>query len=116
MASVIPFGQPVHGAADWRYRERIQDKMRRGWDLHKKAERLREHAEAARRNRVIFSDDPNASEKIADRIAKLEQRQTMMRDANKLVRAKDRDGCLTWVSVRRSYEVYAGLAGGWDLT
>jgi len=45
-------------------RERIGNKMRRGYELHQKAEELRQRAEAARNCSTIFSDDPQAEEKI----------------------------------------------------
>lgn len=97
MASIIPMGQPIlvghySEGRDRRYRERIHDKMRKGYALHQKAEQLRQRAEAVKRNTSIFSDDPQASEKIADKIARLEERQARMKLANKLVRANDREG------------------------
>lgn len=95
MASVIPFGQPIlvghySEKADRRYRERIHNKMRRGYELHQHAQELRRRAEASQRNRAIFSDDPAAGEKLADKIARLEQRQAVMRQANVHVRKGDR--------------------------
>lgn len=97
MASVIPFGQPIlvghySEKADRRYRERIHKNMERGMEAHHDAADLRRRAEAAERNRAIFTEDPQASEKIADKIARLEQRQEMMKAANKLVRKEDRAG------------------------
>jgi len=99
MSSVIPFGQPVlvghySEAADRRYRERIHQKMRKGWDLHEKADALRSRAEAALSNNTIFSDDPSAVEKLEDKIARLEKRQELMKAANKLVKKNDREGLL----------------------
>lgn len=97
MASVIPFGQPIlvghHSEGrDRRYRARIESKHRKGYDLHQKAEALRARAESARSNNAIFSDDPQATEKIEAKIERLEKRQTMMKQANALVRKQDRDG------------------------
>jgi hypothetical protein len=99
MASVIPFGQPIlvghySEGRDRRYRARIENKFRKGYELHQKAERLRERAEAAKNCHAIFSDDPAAEEKIEARIERLEKRQELMRTANKLVRKKDHEGLL----------------------
>lgn len=97
MAEWIPLGQPIlvghHSEKrDRAYRSKIEGKHRKGYDLHQKAQALHERAEAARRNTAIFSDDPRAEEKIEAKIARLEQRQEMMKKANKLVRAGDREG------------------------
>lgn len=92
MATVIPFGQPVHGDADRRYRERIDRKHRRGYDLIKKAEALKDRADAAAKNRAIFSDDPSACEQIAAKVARLEARQAAMKQANALIKKNDREG------------------------
>lgn len=97
MASVIPMGQPIlvghySEKADRRYRERIHNHMDKGIEAKDQAAALRRRAEAAEKNRTIFSDDPQADEKIAAKIARLEHRQEMMKQANKLVRKEDREG------------------------
>lgn len=97
MASIIPFGQPIlvghHSERrDRNYRARIESKHRKGYELHQKADALRSRAEAAAKNNAIFSDDPQAQEKITDKIARLEERQRLMVAANKLVRKQDRPG------------------------
>ena len=97
MASVIPFGQPIlvghySEGRDRRYRSRIDDKYRKGYELHKKAQALRRRAESQAQNRAIFSDDPQAVEKLEEKIKRLEDRQAMMIQANKLVRKEDREG------------------------
>lgn len=96
MASVIPMGQPIlvghySEKADRRYRERIHQKMRKGWDLHEKSERLAARAKAVADNRAIFTDDPTATEQIEAKIAKLEKRHEIMKAANKLIRKGDRE-------------------------
>jgi len=95
-ASAIPFGQPIlvghHSEGkDRRYRERIQTNIRKGLDAQGKATDLRRRADAAENNRTIFSDDPDATEKLEARVVRLEQRQEMMKKANRLVRKEDRD-------------------------
>ena len=97
MASAIPFGQPIlighySEGRDRRYRERIQTNIRKGLDAKDKAASLRRRAEAAESNRTIFSDDPDAAEKLGAKAARLQQRQEMMKAANKLVRKGDKDG------------------------
>jgi len=92
--SVIPFGQPVIGAADRRYREKAFHQMERAAEIHADAEDYRRRAEAAARNTAIFSDDPNAAEKIEHKLARLQKRQEMMKAANKLIKKGDRAGLL----------------------
>ena len=97
MASVIPMGQPIlvghySEGRDRRYRDRIHNKMRKGWELAQKAETLRERAAAVENCNAIFSDDPQAVEKLTEKIARLEQRQELMKTANKLVRKDDKEG------------------------
>lgn len=99
MASVIPLGQPIlighyTEQRDRRYRERIHNKMRKGYELAQKAEYYRERAAAVESCNAIFSDDPDAVAKIGDKVVQLEKRQEMMKVANKLVRKNDRDGLL----------------------
>lgn len=99
MSSIIPLGQPIlighHSERrDRAYRGRIESKYRRGYDLHQKAEALRGRAVAMRQNTAIFSDDPQASEKISDKVAQLEERQARMRQANALLRKGDDAGLL----------------------
>lgn len=99
MASIIPFGQPIlvghySEKSDRRYRERIHNKMRRGYDLYQHAQDLKRRAEASRNCHTIFSDDPSAVEKLEDKIARLEKRQAAMVKANRLLRKNDRAGLL----------------------
>lgn len=79
-AQAIPFGQPIlvghHSEKrDRRYREKIRAGMDRGVELHKKAE---DHAAKARGLAIalecsIFNDDPDALEKLREKIAGLEK-------------------------------------------
>ena len=48
--------------------------------------------DAAESNRAIFSDDPDATEKLVDKIERLKQRQGAMKRANQLIRKADREG------------------------
>ncbi len=82
MASAIPFGQPVHGAADRRCRERIGQKMEQAIAADKKAQYYEDKAEAAERSRAISSDDPEAAAKLTDKLEQAEKAQAYMKNVN----------------------------------
>jgi hypothetical protein len=99
LVSGIPFGQPIllGHYSERRHRNAIDkshNAMRKGFDLEKKADYYENRAKAAESNKAIFSDDPNASEKLAEKIERLEARQTLMREANKCVKKNDTQGLL----------------------
>lgn len=92
MASAIPLGQPIlvgHHSEnrDRRYRDRIDNTYRRGYEAMQEADRLADRADAAKRNAVIDSDDPLAVLKLADKIAAAEATQARMKATNKVIRA-----------------------------
>lgn len=96
-ASRIPFGQPIlvghHSEkADRANRNRIENGFCKSFELQDEAARLEARAQAIANNTAIFSDDPQASEKLEEKIAKLEARQDMMKKANALIRKNDRAG------------------------
>jgi hypothetical protein len=86
MASVIPFGQPVHGVRDRNYRDRIHNTYGRAFKLDSEAK-----AAAARAASVgtggISSDDPDAIAKLRVELAEAKAKQVGMVAANKIVRA-----------------------------
>jgi hypothetical protein len=87
MADVIPFGQPIlighHSEGrDRRYRARIEAKHRKGYELHQKAAYYADRAQSTQYNNAIFSDDPQASEKIEDKITHLEELQETYKAVN----------------------------------
>lgn len=93
MAAVIPLGQPIlighHSEKrDRNYRQRIQDKGRKGLAEGKKAESLQ-----AKADRVgtggISSDDPDAVDKLEEKLAKLQANQEIMKNANRIIRKKN---------------------------
>lgn len=99
ISSHIPFGQPilVGHHSEKRHRrdvDKITNSMRKGIEESKKAEYFEQRARAAENNKAIFSDDPEATEKLAERIEKLEKRQQLMKDANKLLKKNDIEGLL----------------------
>lgn len=88
MADIIPMGQPVHGAADRRYREKIGAKMDKGIGLSRKAEYYEQKATAAENNHSIYLEDDDAVERLQAKVEYLEKSQGMMKSANKVVRSK----------------------------
>lgn len=99
MASAIPFGQPIlvghySERRDRNYRGRIESKFRNGFNELNRADNLEARAAAAASNRAIFSDDPEAAEKLEQKLERLERRQELMKAANKLIKKNDRAGLL----------------------
>lgn len=82
MAHAIPFGQPVHGAADRRYRERIGQKMDKSIEAADKAAYYEAKAQAAENNTAISSDDPEAIAKLTEKLDALQTAQTLMKNIN----------------------------------
>jgi Domain of unknown function (DUF3560)/Family of unknown function (DUF6381) len=79
MASVIPFGQPIlvgHYSEGWdrRYRDRIHSTMGAAVEHGRKAESMRSRADNidAAADRAIYSDDPDAIERLREKVADLE--------------------------------------------
>lgn len=96
---LVPLGQPIlighHSEAGHRaHLKRIDNHMRKSIEHDEKAKYYERRAEAVDSNQAIFSDDPNATEKLTEKTQQLEERQKLMREANKLVRKKDTEGLL----------------------
>src|SRR6202035_3078789 len=94
---MIPLGQPIlvgHHSEKRNRRDltRIDEHFAQAKEHHDKAEYFRRRAAAAESNVVIFSDDPDATEKLVDKIERLKKRQGMMKRANQLIRKADREG------------------------
>ena len=86
MASVIPFGQPIlvghHSEGrDRSYRKRIARTFDNALELHKAAEAAGQRAASAGTG-GISSDDPDAIDKIAARIAEIEEERDRMKAIN----------------------------------
>lgn len=106
----IANGQPIlvghHSEKKHRsHLKRMDNAMRSSIEAEKKAEYYEHRAEAAANNRAIFSDDPEAIEKLKEQIDILVRRQDFMKEANKLLKA-DRI---------QELEVLAGPSGAADL-
>ena len=94
---MIPVGQPilVGHHSEKRHRshlKRIDQHFAKAAQHHDTAEHYRRRAAALESNRAIFSDDPDATEKLVDKIERLKKRQGMMKRANLLIRKADREG------------------------
>lgn len=95
MSDIIPFGQPMlveHYSyrRDSNYRNKIQNKYRKGFELMKKAQEYKSRAAGIANNDAIYSDNPEALDLLAEKIAKLEARQEMMKATNKAIKKGDR--------------------------
>ena len=94
---MIPLGQPilVGHHSEKRHRKdltRIDEHFAKAKEHHDKAEYFRRRAAASESNLIIFSDDPDATEKLVDKIERLKKRQGVMKRANQLIRKADREG------------------------
>jgi Domain of unknown function (DUF3560) len=93
MARCIPMGQPIlvghHSEKrDRRFRKRMWNIMGKSVAANDKAKYYEEKAEAIESNRAIFSDDPDAIEKLKEKIATAVDRQDFMKAGNKIVKSK----------------------------
>lgn len=91
MMDAIPMGQPIlvghHSEKrDRRFRERSWNMLGASVKAQEKAEYYRSRAENASRNQAISSDDPEASDKLTEKLARLEKRQATMKAANLIIR------------------------------
>jgi hypothetical protein len=93
MARCIPMGQPIlvghHSEKrDRRFRRRMWDVMGKSVAASDKAEYYEQKAAAIESNQAIFSDDPDAIEKLKEKIAAAVDRQDFMKAGNKIVKSK----------------------------
>lgn len=87
MISAIPLGQPIlvghHSESrDRNYRNRASNKMGQSIKESEKAEYYAYKAEAAALNNSISSDDPEALQKLKEKLAALQDNQEEMKKAN----------------------------------
>jgi hypothetical protein len=92
IGSHIPFGQPIMVGhhSEKRHRgdiERIDNNMRKGVEASKKADYYAEKAASVGKG-GISSDDPEAIDKLREKLADLEQAQATMKAANKICKSK----------------------------
>lgn len=82
MIHAIPVGQPIMSETDARYRERAGNKMRQSVEASEKAAYYEARAEAAKSNTAISSDDPEAVEKLTEKLEGLKKAQEFMKAIN----------------------------------
>lgn len=91
LADMIPLGQPIlvghhsEGRAR-RDQARIARSMHTSYDEHQRAEHWQQRADAARRDRAIHSDDPDATDKLRAKITELEAQRDRMKAINTALR------------------------------
>jgi len=91
MASVIPFGQPIlvghHSEKrDRNYRAKINGLQDKAMASSNKAQYYAEKAAIAESNTSISSDDPQAIEKLTEKLEAMQQLQELMKAANKIIK------------------------------
>jgi len=99
MASVIPMGQPIlighHSERrDRNYRDKIHNKFGKSFEKSERADYYKDKAKTIEQNNAIFSDDPNALEKLNEKLKSLENSQEFMKLANKYIRKNDKESFL----------------------
>ncbi len=97
MASAIPFGQPIlvghHSEKrDRNYRDKIHNKFGKAFEASDKAKYYERKAETIESNDAIFSDDPDALDKLRGQLNSLLDNQAFMKAANVCLRKKDKEG------------------------
>lgn len=99
MADCIPFGQPIlvghHSEKrDRNFRKKIHNTFGKSFEAQDKAKHYDQKAETIENNTAIFSDDPQALEKLQSKLVSLQQNQEFMKAANKSIKRKDKEGFL----------------------
>lgn len=99
MAGAIPFGQPIlvghHSERrDRNYRGRIDSKVKKSFEASDTANYYEQKASSIGTG-GISADDPDAIQKLQEKLARLEESQAKMVTANKLIRKGDRAGLAT---------------------
>lgn len=94
IADRIPFGQPILvGHHSEKRHRRDLDRIHRGFgkahELAKEAEAVDRRADRAERSGAVSSDDPDAIEKLRDKLASVERDRARMVQANRAVRSRD---------------------------
>jgi hypothetical protein len=96
IADNIPMGQPilVGHHSERRHRrdvDKIRARMGKAIALAKESDALARRADAAEENTAVSSDDPDAIEKLRDKLAKIDGDRARWIVANKAVRKGDRE-------------------------
>jgi hypothetical protein len=96
IGSHIPFGQPilVGHHSERRHRadvKKIDNAMRKSVECSDKADYYANKAESIESNTAIFSDDPNALDKLNEKLEGLQRLQELMKATNKAIRVNKTD-------------------------
>lgn len=115
MLSAIPPGQPLlvdHYSykSDKRYREKIGKKMDQSIAAGEKAEYYEQKARAAELNTAISSDDPEALQKLTDKLSRLKDTQAMMKKVNAYYRKHQTCRGCEGISPEQAAELDEGMA------
>lgn len=99
MAGMIPMGQPIlvghHSEKrDRNYRNKIHNIFGKAYEKSNKAEYYEDKAEAIAYNTAIFSDDPEALQKLKSKLKALQELQEFMKAGNKCIKKQDKTGFL----------------------
>jgi len=99
MVSFIPFGQPIlvghHSeGADRRFRKRIHNTFGKSFEAQEQADYYEKKAETIANSQAIFSDDPQAIDKLRNKLAGIESAQAYMKATNKYIKKGDKEGFL----------------------
>jgi len=99
MADCIPFGQPIlvghHSEKrDRNFRNKIHNKFGQSFQAQDKAKHYARKAETIENSEAIFSDDPQAIEKLKEKLANLQTAQEFMKAANRCIRKQDKGSFL----------------------
>ncbi len=108
MQDCIPFGQPIlvghHSEGrDRRFRARMGSHYDKAFILMDTAKELKRKASAALHNTAIYGDDPDAIEKLREKIERLERSHAHMLEANRLIRTKDLVGLVALMGEDRAH-------------
>lgn len=121
MLSAIPPGQPLlvdHYSykSDKRYREKIGRKMDQSIAAGEKAEYYEQKARAAEQNTAISSDDPEALQKLTDKLTRLKEAQAMMKKVNAYYRKHQTCRGCEGITPEQAAELDAGMenAHSWE--
>jgi hypothetical protein len=93
MAKCIPLGQPIlvghySEGRDRRFRQRMRGAVDKSVEASKKAQYYEDKVASIESNTAIYSDDPNAIDKITERIAELVKQQEFWKAGNKIAKSK----------------------------
>ena len=119
MLSAIPPGQPLlvdHYSymSDKRYRDRAAHKMEQSMEAMDKAAYYDQKAQAAENNTAISSDDPEAITKLKDKLDKLRNKQSLMKQVNAYYRKHQTCRGCDAISPERAAELDNSMANAYS--